>query len=92
MEIIRTLTIQDTKDVAQSILARREIFPDEPFEQTVGVILFNFGDRITFVSCINGEWRGQKKDLQPTGTIPKCPNGHVLMQGYTPVLVLATEG
>ncbi len=44
------------------------------------VVLLNYGDHLTMVSCTAGEWSGVKGDLVPSAGIPKCPNGHVLVE------------
>ena len=76
-----TLRIDDVSDILESLEHRKARFPDEMFSQSLAVVLFNIGDRYTSVQCINGEWSGHKKDLPYGEGIPKCPNGHVMMEG-----------
>lgn len=74
------LSVEDVRAIAQSISRRRAVFAEEPVEQTIAVVLVSAGDRFTAVSCVAGEWSGVKGDLTPTGGIPTCPNGHVLIE------------
>lgn len=80
------LTIDQAYDIADRFTARRVAFKDETDQYSLMVVLLNYGDHLTRVDCINGEWSGTKGDLlrQPTGLhgfgIPKCPNGHVLTE------------
>lgn len=69
----------DVVRIAHSIQTRQQNFPDEEFVMSVGVVLMNYGDRFTSVRCVNGEWAGQKMNLSGEG-LPKCPNGHVLLE------------
>lgn len=78
------LTVADFDMIMEAISKRRENFPDEPENMSVGLIFFNIGDRFAPVTCVAGEWEGLKQDIPPSdppGDIPKCPNGHVLTQG-----------
>jgi hypothetical protein len=80
------LTVHEMNEIAQAVMARQERFKDEALNMSIMVVLANIGDRFAPVSCVAGEWSGHKKDLQPSTGIPKCPNGHVLMQGVGKVL------
>lgn len=74
------LTITDCEIIIEALEARTVIFPHEPPEQTIMVVLLNIGDRFAETHCVNGEWSGPKYELPKTGGLPKCPNGHVLFQ------------
>jgi hypothetical protein len=75
------LSMEDVEQIAGAIKTRRENFPDEPFEMTVALVLYNIGDRYSPVECIEQEWTGVKQDIPRGEGVPKCPNGHVLTQG-----------
>lgn len=79
----KVLTMDDVQEILDAVETRKRNFPDEPIEMTWALVLFNIGDRYASVSCINGEWKGIKKDIpRNTGMhIPVCPNGHPLTQG-----------
>lgn len=80
-----TLTIEQARDLRARILARRERFPDEDEEMGFLVVVLNYGDHLTNVACIAGEWTGTKGELEPRpgGGIPLCPSGHPLLEGPT---------
>lgn len=75
------LTIDQAKDIADLIAYRQASFANETLETSIMVALLNAGDRFTSVACVAGEWTGTKGDLQRGAGIPKCPNGHVLLEG-----------
>lgn len=81
----RPLTIEQARDLYARILARRESFPDEDEQHGFLVVVLNFGDHLTAVRCVAGEWTGTKAELQrhPGGEIPLCPSGHPLLEGPT---------
>lgn len=74
-------TTEDFEMVIDAIKQRQINFPDESTTLTLGLVLFNIGDRFARVECIEQEWTGFKKDIPKGDGVPKCPNGHVLMQG-----------
>ena len=74
------LTVEDAERIAETVRIRRERWPDESLQQSIMVVVLNFGDHWTSVACINGEWTGQKRDLETGGGIPTCPNGHVMTE------------
>lgn len=76
------LTVGQAEQIAESIVFRQDKFKDEELMMSVMVVLFNCGDRFTDVHCVAGEWSGKKGDLESTGGIPKCPNGHVLLESF----------
>lgn len=76
----RKLTIDEFRDIVNAFVERRERFPRENDEDSLMVVLVNYGDRFTNVRCINGEWVGIKHHIPRTDGIPKCPNGHVLLE------------
>lgn len=71
----------DFEMLLEAIEKRNKNFPDEPAAITMGLVLFNIGDRFTPVECMEQEWKGIKKDIPRGEESPKCPNGHDLMQG-----------
>lgn len=77
------LSLEDVGMIIKSIEARRNNFPDEDEAQCIAIVLFNIGDKYAPVSCVGREWSGYKIDLSPKNVtdLPKCPNGHVLVQG-----------
>lgn len=83
------LDIEDIGIILDAVNTRRANFPEEPEDITWTLVLLNIGQRWASVTCTEGEWVGQKKDVElpPEGDIPKCPNGHPLFQG--PGLCLA---
>lgn len=74
------LTIEDGKEIYKSFKYRRDTFTDEDEFTSLMVVLFNYGDKKTSVRCIGSEWSGIKKDLQRQEGLPKCPNGHPLLE------------
>lgn len=76
-----SLTLDHLEEITRSIMTRQNLFPDEPIEMSIGVVLANYGSGYTEIQCVNGEWSGTKNDLRPgDGGIPKCPNGHVMVE------------
>jgi len=76
---LRFLNVTDIHNIAQLIEYRRGMFTED-LEMSVGVVLLNYGERYVEVTCIGGEWSGTKGDLPRSPDIPKCPNGHVLLE------------
>lgn len=74
-------TKEDFDILVKALQKRMENFPEENFVLTLGLVLFNIGDRYAPVTCIEQEWKGLKRDIPPGEGIPKCPNGHPLIQG-----------
>lgn len=91
------LKVEDFELIIEAITRRQQKFRQESLRLSIGVVLANVGDRFAPAQCIKGEWSGIKADLEPTTDIPKCPNGHVLMQGeglklgWVAPVVLAVE-
>lgn len=77
------LTVAQANRIAVLITYRQVTFPDETLHTSVMVALLNAGDEFTSVSCVAGEWSGVKGDLSPSDGVPRCPNGHVLMEAST---------
>ena len=77
------LSIDDCDMIVEAIERRQENFPEEKLGISVAVVLFNIGNRFAPVYCINGEWKGLKKDIpkREGGGVPLCPNGHVMTEG-----------
>lgn len=75
------IKMEDISMIIEAIVDRQRRFREESLRITIGVVLANIGEGFAPVSCINGEWTGIKADLESDGDIPKCPNGHVLLQG-----------
>ena len=76
----RPLGIEDGQAIYESFRSRRDRWTDEDEFTAVMVVLFNFGDHLTGVSCTAGEWSGVKGDLAHREGIPLCPNGHPLFE------------
>lgn len=78
----KALSIEDVEEILEAMEARHQNFPKEPFDMTLMLVLLNIGDRYSKVSCVDGEWSGQKKDVNRSSGegIPQCPNGHSLVQ------------
>lgn len=74
------LSVHQANDIFERIAARRERFADEDEHTSFMVVLLNYGDHLTAVSCIGGEWSGVKADLTPRDGVPLCPFGHPLME------------
>lgn len=79
------LTVEDFDMIMEAVEQRQHNWPEEPFKMSMGLVFFNIGDRFAPVSCIDEthKWEGLKKDIpkDPNDGVPKCPGGHVLMQG-----------
>lgn len=76
------LRLDDAREFVKQYQRRRDRWPDEAEDAALLVMLLNFGDHLTHVACINGEWRGVKGDLTPRDGVPLCPNGHVMTEGF----------
>jgi len=74
------LNVDDIEGIIDRIEMRKHLFPDEPWDVTIGVVMANHGDAFTQVVCVGGEWSGLKKDLPHSTGIPRCPQGHVLTE------------
>lgn len=87
------LSIEQGNEICDMYFKRREIYRDTEDDKTsLLVVLFNYGDHLKFVMCINGEWKGLKKDIEFRNGIPLCPNNHPLMEyGPDKRLALAPE-
>lgn len=77
-EVLR-LGVADAQSIADRIIRRQGNF-SETLEMSIMVVLLNYGDHLTAVSCTAGEWSGVKGDLFPRAGIPQCPNGHTLVE------------
>ena len=86
------LTLEDAEALAASVAYRQQRWPDESLQQSIMVVVLNFGDHWTRVDCIGGEWAGQKRDLPRTTGIPHCPNGHVLTESEHKQLGVISDG
>lgn len=78
------LRLSDAQMIIDATSARKHNFPDEPFLMSMGVVLLNIGEQYAKVECVMGEWKGIKRDIpnsKNSNSLPKCPNGHVLLQG-----------
>lgn len=75
------LNSEDVEMIIEAVNDRQKLFNREPLAMSLALVLFNIGDRFAAVSCVAGEWEGLKKDIPRGEGVPKCPNGHVMMQG-----------
>lgn len=75
----KALSVADARQIVDRIHKRQARF-GETLEMSILVVLLNYGDHLTTVSCTAGEWSGVKGDLVPGAGIPQCPNGHVLVE------------
>lgn len=82
-EDVYFLKTTDIEKIHEKIVYRQEKF-GESLLMSIGVVLMNYGDGEVDVVCVNNEWVGKKKDLQPRDGIPLCPNGHPLYEVSTP--------
>jgi hypothetical protein len=74
------LGTDDFIEISGKVAYREDAFGESTF-QALTAVLANYGDRYVKVTCINGEWHGTKADLvSASGGIPKCPNGHVVLE------------
>lgn len=86
------LSVHDVQEIASSIEERQQRWPDESITMAVGIVLMSYGDRFVHIKCIAGEWEGVKGSLPRIPGLPKCPNGHPLIETSTaPRLALITE-
>ncbi len=79
------LTVEQAAAITDAFTARRDRFPQEGPATSLLVVLLNWGDHLTAVSCIAGEWSGVKGDIPHDPTVrvlPVCPNGHPLLEGF----------
>ena len=74
-------TKADFDMIMDAVNYRQQKFPEENIVLSLALVMFNIGDRFAPVTCIEQEWKGLKRDIPPGEGVPKCPNGHVLMQG-----------
>lgn len=75
------INLDDINNIIEAIVVRQGKFREESLRITISVVLANIGDRFAPVICVGGEWEGIKADFPPEQDMPKCPNGHVCMQG-----------
>ncbi len=74
------LTVDEAREIAETIQWRQEHWEGEPLEQSIVVVLLNTGSKHVRVECIRGEWSGVKGDLVSRDGVPHCPNGHPLYE------------
>ncbi len=74
------LKLRDLEMIVEA-LTERQSSCQETLPFSMGIVLFNIGDRFTPVACVAGEWSGVKGDIPRAEGIPKCPNGHVMTEG-----------
>jgi hypothetical protein len=73
------LHVQEAAEIANAIEQRQARW-DETLEQSIVVVLLNYGGKFIEVSCVNGEWIGTKDDLRGSKGLPRCPSGHPLLE------------
>lgn len=80
-EVGKPIDMDDVQMILDAVEQRKKNFPEEPSDMTMYLVLLNIGERFRQVTCTEGEWTGQKKDLKPIEKqVPMCPNGHPLFQ------------
>jgi hypothetical protein len=78
---VSVLTVIQADDIVSRFFERRGRFAEETEHTSLMVVLLNYGDHLTAVTCVGPErWSGTKADLTPRDGIPHCPNGHPLME------------
>ena len=87
---MKPLTIDQAMALFDKFTTRRYNFPAEDAQTAFVVVLLNYGDHLTPVACVAGEWTGTKGEARSQypphidgGGLPLCPNGHVLTEGAT---------
>jgi hypothetical protein len=75
-----SLTVEQATDLVDRYIRRRDRFPEEEEREAFLVVLLNYGDHLTRVHCINGEWQGTKDEIPPKDGLPLCPNGHPMLE------------
>lgn len=78
------LTTDDVRKIWESFNYRKSRFPHEQEFTAFALVLMNWGDSLTVVYCTSCGWRGTKGDLPRAQSLPKCPEGHPLME-YGPL-------
>ena len=90
-EVFKVLGMGDISDIIVKIEWRQQNFK-ESLQTSVAVVLVNLGSQYIQLRCTNGEWIGEKRDLPGNGGIPRCPNGHPLLElSEAPVLALVSR-
>lgn len=88
-EVGSALTVAQFDDIFDAFWAnldRPKPGSEDDAKLTLGLVLFNFGDRYSTIRCVEGEWEGVKLDLikgrehKTLQKVPTCPNGHRLKQ------------
>jgi hypothetical protein len=75
-----SLTVDQAKEMHNAFVNRREAWPNETEQTSFLVVVLNYGDHLTGVSCIGGEWTGTKGEIPVSNGIPLCPIGHPLVE------------
>ena len=76
------LTGEMAEEIVETIEFRQSHFSGETLRTSTMVVLLNYGDRLTEVECISGDWNGTKADVNvsPRG-LPICPlDGRPLLE------------
>ena len=83
----RPLKMKDLQVIAEAVQDRLDRWENEELTTSICVVLANFGDHLTPVGCVKGEWSGQKMDIprREGFGVPLCPNGHVLLETGPPL-------
>lgn len=75
------LNMEDIDMIMEAVHQRQTNFPNEDAVFSFGIVMLNIGNRFAVVTCLEQEWQGLKKDIPKGEGVPKCPNGHTLMEG-----------
>ncbi len=89
------MNVEMAVEISDAIELRQERF-DEPFDVSIKVVLFNYGDGRRIARCVSGDWIGTKTSMnQDHDGLPICPNcGSVATEdteGWQLALVRVTE-
>jgi len=74
------LSVEHALSIAEQVEYRQNHFRDEMLYTSIAVILMNYGEQFRELRCINGEWGGVKRDIDASGGIPTCPDGHPIFE------------
>lgn len=74
------LSVEQIEALIEVIRLRQFRNRAESTPDSIRVALATAGERYKLVRCINGEFTGMKGELPVSQGVPRCPNGHVLLE------------